>query len=298
MNKIFDHTLLKSIIESEFDFFATVEAGLEKSDSDSKNVSNDRIIYMNSSNEKLDLQGDVVAATGIKESLNFYLKCGKIDYDHKSLIDPRYLIGEPLEGQVTSDGAFLAKGVLYKGLEVADSIYNLLKAGAKLGVSIGGKVLDHKDVYDEKYGRNINKITKVLLNHLAITPYPINVWTSVSVMPWNNFMKSLTTATGSALKVESLEHGGHKELKRDVNKISKIFKEYIKTAKNAPDYDFICPHINTKGQFVNGEHGARRHFTECHDLDYITASELASYIVNNKAKIDKLIRTTKGGETE
>lgn len=288
MNQGFDYQLLKSIIETEFDFF-TYFPLLTKSASSS----GDRIIYMESSNEKLDLQGDVVKSSGIRDSLNFFLKCGKIDWDHKSLVDPRFLIGEPLEGKITDDGKFLAKAKLYKGITMADAVWDLLKAGASLGVSIGGKVLKAQGEFDNRYNKEVNVISKVLLNHLAVTSYPINIWTAVKTVPWGDFVKSMTSAdnitldksfgtiTGQPVRMESLAHGGEVEL-----------QDAMKTFINQlVDMDsFICPHITADGKFVNGRYGAKRHFVECLGYDSDIAEDLSGYVINNSDKIKTIVK--------
>jgi len=280
-------------METEFDFFTHFPVMLKSAGKDK--ISEDRVIYMNSSNEKLDLQGDVVDSSGIRKSLNFYLKCGKIDYDHKSLVDPRFLIGEPISGEITDDGILLVKGRLYKGkgMAIADSVWDLLKAKASLGVSIGGKILETEDFFHSTYQRTVNRVKKVLLNHLAITPYPINVWTDVKTVPWGSFLKSLTTASpgGAAMMTESLEGGGNRELrrKRKDKDLKVIFKDFMKLVQDADHKEFICPHIAPDGSFVNGEHGAKRHFIECVNLDEDKAEFLVDYIFDNHDQINDIV---------
>jgi hypothetical protein len=290
MNQTFDYELLKSRMEQEFDFFTNFPI-LAKS---GKDEAGQRIIYMESSNEKLDLQGDIVKSSGIKDSLNFYLKFGKVDYDHKSLVDPAYLIGEPISGRVTDNGIFICKARLYKKNKTANTIWDLLNDQAKLGVSIGGKVLKAQNVFHPTYNREVNSIQKVLLNHLAVTPYPINVWTDVKTVPWGEFLKSLSagedideslsTMTGAALRTESLEGSGNKELKGAV-------KKYLKDLADADE--FICPHVLTDGTFVNGLHGAKRHFMECCGFDGDVAEEAGRYILKNSDRIKKAVHKIK-----
>ena len=68
MRKGFDYDLLKSIMESEFDFITHFPLVKSATKSNPK----ERIVYLNSSNEKLDLQGDIIDRSAIKKSLQFY----------------------------------------------------------------------------------------------------------------------------------------------------------------------------------------------------------------------------------
>ena len=189
-----------------------------------------RFIYGRASDESLDLDNQVVLSSGIQKSLAYFKKFGKINYDHKSKKDPAYFIGEPVEAEIKNKEFFL-KGELYKGVKVADSVWDILKAGGRMGFSLQGKVMKTITEFDKALGMDITKASSVIVTDVAVTPHPKNFNTYCK--PWGEFAKSLgasedepptddeiraeiekslTTAEGSgkAMIGESLEKKIHK----------------------------------------------------------------------------------------
>ena len=148
-----------------------------------------RIIYGRASDETMDLDNEVISSTGIQKSLEYFKKYGKFDWDHKSKNDPAFLIGEPLDAGV-KNGELFVKGELYKGMAVADTTWNLLKNKAKLGFSIAGKVLEVKAELNKSTGETTNKVTKLIMTKIAVTPQPKNF--NTYCLPWGEFAKSLS----------------------------------------------------------------------------------------------------------
>jgi hypothetical protein len=173
-NKIYDFELLK----------ATEEDG-------------ERYIYGVASTESVDCADEIVEATGIKKSAEWYLKHGIVDYDHQSQLknDPKYIIGRPVKLDWDKDNRTHFKAKLHKGVEMADHIWKLAKAGDPLGFSVGGKVLERRKEYDPKLNKNVTKISKVFLNHIAVTPFPANGDTMLTTRPYADFLKSCTASS-------------------------------------------------------------------------------------------------------
>lgn len=187
---------IKTLIQpgKEFNLWMDIEKSVGETDGE-------RIISGMASDESVDMDGQKVAASGIEKSLSYFRKFGKLDYDHKSKLGPQYLIGEPLEASVKG-GKFYLKGKLYKGVKVADDVWDMLKAGAKMGFSVAGKILDIKPELDKALGVEVPKITKVLLTTVAITPHPVNFNTYCN---WGELAKSISTDPNSKLTDEDIE---------------------------------------------------------------------------------------------
>ena len=147
-----------------------------------------RFIYGRASDESLDLDNEITKSSGLAKSLEYFKKFGKINYDHKSKKDPKYLIGEPVEAEV-KNGEFFVKGELYKGVECAESIWKLLKANAKMGFSIQGKVLATEMQFSKALGKDVKTNTRVIVTDVAVTPHPKNM--NTFCQPWGEFAKSL-----------------------------------------------------------------------------------------------------------
>ena len=157
----------------------------------------ERFFYGIASTEDIDSDGAIVEATGLKKSAAWYLKHGIIDWDHKSQIDsdPASIVGKPLDIHWDDQNRAHIKGKLYKGVKKADDIFDLIQAGANLGLSVGGKILEQHKVYDPNLLKTVTRITKVFMNHIAITPFPANGGTSTAIAPYADFFKSLSAGS-------------------------------------------------------------------------------------------------------
>jgi hypothetical protein len=179
--------------EQEGDFRFFVPIAIEKGGDGKDDV---REVFGVASTEDLDLDQEVVSASGLKKSLDYFLRHGRIDYDHLSKAQPKYIIGEPLSAHFDEKNRFHLRGRLYKGQEIADQVWGLLKAGCtRLGWSVGGKVLKKALQFDKGLSKFVPRVTEALINHVAITPHPKNVNTFATASAYGAFMKSLATGT-------------------------------------------------------------------------------------------------------
>jgi hypothetical protein len=174
----------------EFAFSVTPELG--KSHEEQR----DRIIYLKAATEDLDLEEEITKSSAISESLPYFLEEGKLTYEHitkENRHDPTILIGEPIEARISRSGEFFCKRFLYSNpkLEKAEAVWQLLQAKAKLKASVGGFIKDRARRFVKAIGREIEQITKLVLTHIAITPFPVNQATQVQVVPFGEFAKSL-----------------------------------------------------------------------------------------------------------
>ncbi len=221
-----------------------------------------RIFYGRASDETLDLDEQKVASSAIQKSLSYFLKYGKFDWDHKSKNDPKFIIGQPLAAEIKNK-EFFVKGEMFKGIPVADDTWKLMKAGAKLGFSLTGKIHGITQELDKALNKSVPKISKLILTGIAVTPAPKNY--NTYCQPWTEFAKSLSwekdaselseteireeveksmnTATGAAQIGQSLEnkvttttYGDGKENKKKkkgratemVEKLAKSLEEFNK----------------------------------------------------------------------
>lgn len=186
--------------QDNFGFWVPIEKGGIQETADGK-----RFVYGVASTEDLDLDQEVMDASGLKKSLDYFLKNGRIDYDHQSKKEPKFIIGEPRDGKIDAQNKFHLKAELYKGLEIADQCWKLLKAGStRLGWSVGGSVLKKSVQFDKSLQKFVPKITEVLINHIALTPHPKNTNTFATANAYGAFIKSLArpeTSLGTLVKL-------------------------------------------------------------------------------------------------
>jgi len=254
-----------------------------------------RIVYGVASDETLDMDGEIVSSPAIKKSLNYLLKHGRIDYDHKSKLEPKYIIGEPLEAKFDNKNNFHIKTLLYKGLEIADQVWEQLKAGNnRLGWSVGGRVLAKAMQFDKSLNRRVSKITNALINHIALTPHPKNLNTFATVKPYKEWLKSMgdpthnccgmceivgskscaemhkaiSTSGGTAL-------GTNPVIPQSLEKDVKRFKEYVRSKSFS-----TCPKKTASFLMSKG-------------MDKETAYCVGDYVAKNKDRLTKLIKRRK-----
>jgi hypothetical protein len=268
-------------VQDDFNIFLPIEKG------SAKEQGGERFVYGVASTEDLDLDDEIVSASGLRKSMDYFLKHGRIDYDHKSKESPKFIIGEPIEGRFDSENKLHLKGRLYKGLEVADDVWKLLKADStRLGWSIGGKVKKKVMAFDKSLARFVPKITEVFINHVAITPHPKNTHTHATSTAYGDFMKSLAspnTSLGTIISIGGVEYvlaergelekamsasgGGSPVIPQDLEKDIKVFQSYVKS------------------EHFTSDAKASREWFKSQGVDDETSEALASYCSANHKRI-------------
>lgn len=158
------------------------------------------IIETEASNEDLDFEGQEVLQRALLDSKDYFLRNGVISYDHRHLrADPddpnwspeKYIIGEPID--VTKQGKkTFVKAKLYKSNPIARQIVAKLKDGStRIKASIGGRNPQIASEWDQKLGRRIQKVVKVLWDELALTFKPVNQTLAPVELSSAAFVKSL-----------------------------------------------------------------------------------------------------------
>lgn len=136
----------------------------------------------------LDLQGDIVAPSGIDAS--YFMTKGWINYEHKQ--DAEYLIGVPTDNCfVDVQKGLFVEAKLLKDNKYARSMWELAntiqKSGInrQLGFSIEGAVISRNE-------RDSRIIEGVAIRNVALTTHPANPQAT-----WETLVKSWTTGHGT-----------------------------------------------------------------------------------------------------
>lgn len=253
----------------------------------------ERFVYGVASTEDLDLDQEVVAASGLKKSLDYFLKHGRIDYDHKSKEEPRFIVGEPVEARFDEKNRMHLKGRLYKGLDVSEQVWGLLKAGStRLGWSIGGKVIKKAMQFDKSLNKFVPKVVEALINHVAITPHPKNVNTFATASAYGDFMKSL--ATGDKTFGTIVDIGGKEFILAEKDAFEKAISAGV--AGGTPlgtnpvipqslesDVKVFSAYVRSK--HFNSDADASRKWFKSQGLDDERSEALSDYISRNADRI-------------
>jgi len=274
-----------------FGFWVPIEKGGVK-----ESENGERLIYGVASTEDLDLDNEIVSASGLRKSLDYFLKHGRIDYDHKSKDEPKYIIGEPIEGRFDHDNRMHLKGKLYKGLEIADQCWALMKAGTtRMGWSIGGKIVKKAMQFDKSLQRFVPRVVEAIINHVALTPHPKNLSTFATANAYGSFMKSL--ASGESLG-QVVNLGG----KDFIIASREDFEKAISTGSGGPaggttavgSNPVIPQHLESDvrvfRKFVSSKHftgdaNAAKQWFKSQGLSDDRADALAAYIGKNHKRI-------------
>lgn len=148
----------------------------------------ERVLYLEASNEHLDLQGERVLAKSLRDSADHFLRYGNLDIDHRTLLPPRgigdnpYLweIGQPVDVR-SDDDRTLVKAILYRGDGRAADAANLVwesmtkvSPPARWYPSVGGQVLGRGKAVDPLTKAETPVITKVRWTNIGLSRTPVN----------------------------------------------------------------------------------------------------------------------------
>jgi len=159
--------------------------------------SNGRIpIEIVPSQPSIDRVNDKIVLKAFEDARDSFLDEGIIDYDHQSVLGKSKLekaqaiIGEPEDLYINLNKKIpICKAALFKGNVYVDTVIMpaLENDGKVFGASVGGKVLRKSFETDPETKKEINKISKILLKHIAITPRQNAVHPETSVKLLKSF---------------------------------------------------------------------------------------------------------------
>lgn len=178
----------------------------------------ERILYLEASNEDVDHQGEIVMQKALSDSADYYLRHGNVDLSHYSLLGPKsgipdfmsYEVGKPIAVRVDGRRTFV-KAQLYRGdspmAKNANMVWDSItkqSPPSRWYPSVGGAVLAKSIKIDPKTRERVAVIEKVRWNNIALDRCPVNKTVpEVSTAPVGVFAKSL----GGFVLSKALEAG-------------------------------------------------------------------------------------------
>lgn len=178
----------------------------------------ERILYLEASNEDVDHQGEIVMQKALSDSADYYPRHGNVDLSHYSLLGPKsgipdfmsYEVGKPIAVRVDGRRTFV-KAQLYRGdspmAKNANMVWDSItkqSPPSRWYPSVGGAVLAKSIKIDPKTRERVAVIEKVRWNNIALDRCPVNKTVpEVSTAPVGVFAKSL----GGFVLSKALEAG-------------------------------------------------------------------------------------------
>lgn len=178
----------------------------------------DRFVYLEASNETLDLQGESVLAKALEESSDYFLRFGNLDIDHFTQIGPTrgiphynlYEIGRPVDVGFRSGSTFV-KGQIYSGegpaAEHANNFWDSLTAlnpPQRWYPSVGGSVLEKGTDIDPATKSRKGVIRKVRWSNIGFSKTPVNAaLPTVTTAPFGPLAKSWGAVLSLAKALEA-----------------------------------------------------------------------------------------------
>jgi hypothetical protein len=160
------------------------------------------IIYIRASTPRVDFDNERIPQQALKEAADYFLENGKVTLEHqteKTRYDASILIGEPMAVEFPPDGSTMVQARLYPLQPQAQFVMNILRSGGKLKASVGGTCAKRPGP------DGVTEIPRLFWSHLAITPYPVNNDTLVSLEPFAAFVKALGVSSAAPLVLEDLQ---------------------------------------------------------------------------------------------
>lgn len=177
-----------------------------------------RILYLEASNEDVDLQGEIVLQKALVDSTPYFLRHGNIDLGHFSILGPKhgipnymdYEVGKPIDVR-TQGRQTLVKCELYTGESAsarnATTVWESLtkqKPPMPWFPSVGGGVLAKSIRLDPVTGDRVAVVEQVRWNNIALDRRPVSRTVGeVSIAPIGLFAKSM----GGWIMSKALEAG-------------------------------------------------------------------------------------------
>lgn len=140
-----------------------------------------RICGMATVDHTVDLDGQMLDAAGVMDSLAYLARYGKINWDHSS--EPEHLLGDITHAEIRKSAAgrgLYIEATLNPESKKARLVYRLMKGGMKLGFSVQGVTL--KLAKAAHMGFPVEKITEAFVNEVALTHRPKNPYTFAAIL--------------------------------------------------------------------------------------------------------------------
>lgn len=147
-----------------------------------------RTIEVEASNQRVDLEGDVILQESLLKSAPYFVKNGHIDYNHFSELFPesgdKWVVGKPLEVIAGDNKSTIVKGEILSGAEfdpkknVYDALWLCLTTEPEIKwyASVYGLTTDKEDCRDSycDYGATRYLVKGMEWRSMALTQKPMN----------------------------------------------------------------------------------------------------------------------------
>jgi len=180
-----------------------------------------RFVYIEASNEALDIQNEIVLSKALKDSAEYYLKYGNIDLDHITQIGAKsnikdyhfYEIGKPIDVKIDGTKTFV-KAEIYSGegssVERANKFWDSLTNQTppqRWYPSIGGSILQKSEDFDAEAGEKRVLVTEVRWTNIGFSKTPVNANVAgVATVPIGALAKSFS---GAGFDIEKALEAGY-----------------------------------------------------------------------------------------
>lgn len=152
-----------------FEFFIE-KATIAKSDSDE---TSEMIIEGVASTTNVDHDQERMSDSALKGMANIINeKSVPLRVEHQKGDDA--IIGQVFQASIDERGKLMIKAKLVKDNATAKMLYDGLKSGAKLGLSVGGRVVRATRELAEGLGKYVKTFYDVMLDEVSVTPRPAN----------------------------------------------------------------------------------------------------------------------------
>ena len=170
---------------------------LQKSDKGGR-----RLIRGYASVSTLDRQNEVIALSALEDAKNHLLENFTVFYEHKHSEFP---IGKVVDAKIDDKGLLVEVELS----TTADKIWTLIQEGILHCFSIGGRVLEAKEVKNEDTGKAHTEITKIELFEVSIVGLPANAEAQFELVS-----KSFNTAIAEEIRKREEENKVTEESKK------------------------------------------------------------------------------------
>ena len=175
----------------------------------------------------LDLQGEDQDLEIIKKSIPYFLKHGKVNWNHGpdgKGINPRdpdhlpFLIGDPVAAEIRPNGRLWMKVRLFKTNAIAKSAWGISQAKGKLAFSIEGTQIATVPYWNSAAGKMVRRAFTVMTD-VALTTRPI--WSQ----SWATAVKAIHTAMEDH-EMPELEHPTFENMMEAVAALPSMLKSF------------------------------------------------------------------------
>ncbi len=188
----------------------------------------DRFIYLEASNEALNVKNEAILSKALEDSADYYLRYGNVDLDHFTQVNParghhdRYLfeIGQPVDVRVDGKRTFV-KGQIFSGegpaAEKANEFWESITSvnpAQSWYPNIGGQVLEKSERTNARTLAKQSMVTRIRWTNIGMSRSPTNSDAPVaSTIPFGVLAKcwgasglNMTKAISLNLKAEIADY--------------------------------------------------------------------------------------------